>query len=166
MIENDGANLPATAMTGFPVEVDRPVALSPGPNGAEPLAEALRALVEELRRERSYPQWLLLKNGGKSFFVRVRDIDWIESSRNNVRLHVGQNAFALHETTAGIESRLDPSKFLRIHRSAIVNIARVKEMHSWFNGDCSVSLRDGTQLTMTSTYRERLKAFRRVTVGF
>ena len=130
--------------------------------GNENLQESLIKLLQDIRRERSYPEWLLLKNEGKSVFVKVRDIDWIESSRNNVRLHVGPNAFLYHETTAGIEGKLNPRKFLRIHRSAIVNIERIKEMHPWFNGDYSVTLRDGTQLTMSSTYRDRLKEFRRV----
>jgi hypothetical protein len=166
VIEIDGANLHVTETVGSPGEVCRPGALPTGPTGAAPLTEALQVLVEELQRERSYPEWLLIKNRGKAFFVRVRDIDWIESFRNNVRLHVGQNTFAFHETTTGIESRLDPRRFLRVHRSAIVNIKHVKEMHSCLNGDCSVSLRDGTQLTMTSNYRKKLKAFRRITVGF
>lgn len=130
--------------------------------GAEDLKETLLKLVEDLRKERSYPDWLLLKNEGKSIFVKVKDIDWVESSRNNVNLHVGTHTYLFHETTAGIETKLDPRKFLRIHRSSIVNIERIKEMHPWFNGDYSVTLRDGTQLTMSSTYRERLKEFRRV----
>jgi len=130
--------------------------------GGADLQDSLLKLLEDLRRERAYPDWLLLKNEGKSVFVKVRDIDWIESSRNNVRLHIGPNVFLYHETTAGIEAKLNPRKFLRIHRSAIVNIERIKEMHPWFNGDYSVTLRDGTQLTMSSTYRERLKEFRRV----
>ena len=130
--------------------------------GAEGLKEALLKLVEDLRKQRSYPDWLLLKNEGKSIFVKVKDIDWIESSRNNVKLHVGAHTYLLHETTAGVEAKLDPRKFLRIHRSSIVNIERIKEMHPWFNGDYSVTLRDGTQLTLSSTYRDRLKEFRRV----
>ena len=129
---------------------------------AEDLKETLRKLVEDIRKERSYPDWLLLKNEGKSIFIKVKDIDWIESSRNNVKLHVGPHAYLFHETTAGIEGKLDPRKFMRIHRSSIVNIERIKEMHPWFNGDYSVTLRDGTQLTMSSTYRDRLKEFRRV----
>ena len=131
-------------------------------NGAEELKETLLALVEDIRRERAYPDWLLIKSEGKSFFVKVKDIDWIESSRNNVRLHVGANAYLFHETTAGIEAKLDPRRFMRIHRSTIVNIERIKEMHPWFNGEYSVTLRDGTQLTMSSTYREKLKEFRQI----
>ena len=127
----------------------------------EDFRESIARIVEKIRRDRSYPEWVLLKAEGKNVFVKVRDIDWIESSRNNVRIHVGQNLYLLHETTTAIASRLDPKKFLRIHRSAIVNIERIKELHPWFNGDYAVILRDGTQLTLSASYRDRLREFRR-----
>jgi two-component system LytT family response regulator len=104
--------------------------------------------------------WLLVKKEGRSIFVRVADIDWIESARNNVVLHVGPEKFVHHETTSGIEARLDPDRFLRIHRSAIVRIDRVREMTPWFNGDYRVTLKDGTHLTLSESYRGRLKRFR------
>jgi two-component system LytT family response regulator len=127
----------------------------------EDFRESIARIVEKIRRDRSFPEWVLLKADGKNVFVKVRDIDWIESSRNNVRIHVGTTIYLLHETTSAIASRLDPKKFLRIHRSAIVNIERIKELHPWFNGDYAVILRDGTQLTLSSSYRDRLKEFRR-----
>lgn len=127
----------------------------------EDFRESIARIVEKIRRDRSYPEWVLLKADGKNVFVKVRDIDWIESSRNNVRIHVGQNLYLLHETTTAIASRLDPRRFLRIHRSAIVNIERVRELHPWFNGDYAVILRDGTQLTLSASYRDRLREFRR-----
>jgi two-component system LytT family response regulator len=131
-------------------------------SSSQELRTALVSLVREVQRDRSYPEWLLLKEDGRSFFVHVPDIDWIESSRNNVLLHVGKQKHVCHETTSGIEAKLDPRRFLRIHRSAIVNIERIQELHPWFNGDYTVLLRDGTRLTMSSTYRERLKDFRRL----
>ncbi|HEV8610008.1 MAG TPA: LytTR family DNA-binding domain-containing protein [Thermoanaerobaculia bacterium] len=127
----------------------------------EDFRESIAKIVEKIRRDRSYPEWVLLKAEGKNVFVKVRDIDWIESSRNNVRIHVGQNLYLLHETTTAIASRLDPKRFLRIHRSAIVNIERIRELHPWFNGDYAVILRDGTQLTLSASYRDRLREFRR-----
>ncbi len=127
----------------------------------EDFRESIAKIVEKIRRDRSYPEWVLLKAEGKNVFVKVRDIDWIESQRNNVRIHVGQNLYLLHETTTAIASRLDPKRFLRIHRSAIVNIERIRELHPWFNGDYAVVLRDGTQLTLSASYRDRLREFRR-----
>jgi two-component system LytT family response regulator len=127
----------------------------------EDFRESIGKIVEKIRRDRSYPEWVLLKAEGKNVFVKVKDIDWIESSRNNVRIHVGQTIYLLHETTSAIAQRLDPKKFLRIHRSSIVNIERIKELHPWFNGDYAVILRDGTQLTLSASYRDRLREFRR-----
>ena len=128
------------------------------------LKAALHALLQDIQRERAYPEWLLIKKEDRSVFLRVADIDWIESARNNVRLHVGKEIFVYHETTNGIEARLDPRNFFRIHRSTIVNIDRIREMHPWFNGDYAVTLKDGSRLTLSSTYRERLKDFRRLAV--
>ena len=128
------------------------------------LKAALNALLQDIQRERAYPEWLLIKKDDRSVFLRVADIDWIESARNNVRLHVSKEIFVYHETTNGIEARLDPRSFFRIHRSTIVNIDRIREMHPWFNGDYAVTLKDGSRLTLSSTYRERLKDFRRLAV--
>ena len=128
------------------------------------LRSTLRALLDDIQRERQYPEWLLIKKEDRSVFLRVEDIDWIESARNNVRLHVGKEIYVYHETTSGIEARLDPRHFFRIHRSTIVHIERIRDMHPWFNGDYAVTLKDGTRLTLSSTYRERLKDFRRLAV--
>jgi two-component system LytT family response regulator len=133
-------------------------------SSSKELEVALHALLGDIQRERTYPEWLLIKKDERSVFLRVADIDWIESSRNNVRLHVGKEVYVYHETTTGIEARLDPKHFFRIHRSTIVNIDRIREMHPWFNGDYAVTLKDGTRLTLSSTYRERLKDFRRLAV--
>ncbi|HWZ85658.1 MAG TPA: LytTR family DNA-binding domain-containing protein [Thermoanaerobaculia bacterium] len=128
------------------------------------LKATLHELLEGIQRERTYPEWLLIKKEERSVFLRVEDIDWIESARNNVRLHVAKDVYVYHETTSGIESRLDPRHFFRIHRSTIVNIESIREMHPWFNGDYAVTLKDGTRLTLSSTYRDRLKDFRRLAV--
>ena len=133
-------------------------------SSSKDLKATLHELLQDIQRERAFPEWLLIKKEERSVFLRVSDIDWIESSRNNVRLHVGKEVYLYHETTAGIESKLDPRKFFRIHRSTIVHIERIKEMHPWFNGDYAVTLKDGTRLTLSSTYRERLKEFRRLAV--
>jgi two-component system LytT family response regulator len=135
------------------------------PFAAERIAAAVsrareRRLPEDRPARRTIEEWLLVKKEGRSIFVRVADIDWIESARNNVVLHVGPERYVHHETTSGIEGRLSPNKFLRIHRSAIVRIDRIKELVPWFNGDYRVTLRDGTQLTLSESYRDRLKRFR------
>lgn len=124
----------------------------------EDTAAELLGLLREVRR---YPDWFLVKSSGRSHFVRVKDIDWIESRRNDVVFHVGAATHVYHDTTSGMENRLDPTRFLRIHRSTIVAIDRIKELHPWFNGDYEVVLKDGTKLAMSAGYKQKLKAFRR-----
>lgn len=119
----------------------------------------LIALLQDLKVQRMFNEWLLLKNDGKRSFLRVNEIDWIEASRNNVILHCGKQAHVFHETMQGMENRLDPGKFLRVHRSAIVNIERIKELEPWFNGEFAITLKDGSRLTMSATYRSRLRDF-------
>jgi two-component system LytT family response regulator len=122
------------------------------------LKHQLQRLVAQLtpatapRQER-----LIVKTGGRLFFLRADEIDWIEAAGNYVRLHVGKEAHLLRETMNAIEARLDPNQFLRIHRSRIVNMERVKELHPWFNGDYAVILRDGTKLMLSRGYRDRLQ---------
>ncbi len=100
---------------------------------------------------------LVVKSGGRLFFLRTDEIDWIEAAGNYVRIHVGKDAHLLRETMNSIEGRLDQKMFLRIHRSRMVNMERVKELHPWFNGDYAVILRDGTKLMLSRGYRERLQ---------
>ncbi|MDQ2869707.1 MAG: LytTR family DNA-binding domain-containing protein [Acidobacteriota bacterium] len=144
------------------------------PVDPERLREAVRRAVGQIRHDapataeprsappagRRFPEWLLIKSDGRSRFVRVRDIDWIESQKNDVVLHVGTAEYLYHLSTSGIEAKLDPSRFLRIHRSTIVSVDRIKDLYPLFNGDYGVTLKDGTTLTMSSTYRRRLAAFR------
>jgi len=119
------------------------------------------ALLEEMRPPQyRYLKRLMVKENGRLFFLRTQEIDWVEASGNYVRLHVGVESHLLRETMNGLEGRLDPERFLRIHRSTIVNIERIKELQPWFHGDYVVILRDDRQLTMSATYRERLDELR------
>ena len=103
------------------------------------------------------PDRLVVKSGGRLFFLRTDEIDWIEAAGNYVRVHVGKEAHLLRETMNSIEGRLDQKMFLRIHRSRMVNMERVKELHPWFNGDYAVILRDGTKLMLSRGYRDKLQ---------
>jgi two-component system, LytTR family, response regulator len=132
---------------------------------AEARLESLSSLVQELRTLRSYPLWLLVRGEGKSFFVRVAEIDWIEASRNHVLLHAGKVTYTYSDTMQGIEAKLDRRRFLRIHRSTIVNLERVKELEPWFNGEYLVVLRDGSKLTLSASYRSALREFRKPLVA-
>lgn len=125
------------------------------------LSGQIVALLEEMRPPTNrYPKRIMIKENGRLFFLKTPDVDWVEASGNYVRLHVGAESHLLRETMNGLEGRLDPERFLRIHRSTIVNIERIKELQPWFHGDYVVILRDDRQLTMSATYREKLDELR------
>jgi two-component system LytT family response regulator len=123
--------------------------------------EAKSELIALLKNVHHYPEWFLIRLEGRSRFVAVKEIDWIESKRNNVVLHVGKASLLYHTTTQDVERKLDPCRFLRIHRSTIVNIERVAELRPWLSGDYRITLKDGTCLPMSNGYRQRLRLFRR-----
>jgi two-component system LytT family response regulator len=87
----------------------------------------------------------------------VSDIDWIEAADDLVRLHVGKTIHEHRSTMSQIEQRLPPSRFVRIHRSTIVNIERVREFQPWFQGDWILVLADGTRLQSGKSYRKRIR---------
>ena len=95
-------------------------------------------------------------------FVATKDIDWIEAEGNYICLHVGNRDYELRETLAALEERLNPSEFLRIHRSTIVNIHRIKEIQAWFHGYHRVLLENGTELRMS---RYQLEIARKLGLG-
>ena len=116
------------------------------------------ALLEELKSGPRHLERLVIKNGGRVFFVSVDDVQCIESEGNYVRVYDNQKAYLLRETISSLEEQLDPREFRRIHRSAIVKIDKIKEMQPWFNGEYVVVLRDGTQVRTSRSYRARLEA--------
>jgi two-component system LytT family response regulator len=118
--------------------------------------ERLISLLEHLKAEQKYLERLMVKSAGRVFFLRTDEIDWIEAEGNYVRLHVGREAHLLRETMNRLASRLDPEKFLRIHRSTLVHIERIKELQPMFGGEYTVVLRDGTQLTLSRSHRDKL----------
>jgi two-component system LytT family response regulator len=90
--------------------------------------------------------------------VRTEDIDWIEASNKHVRLHVSGEVHVVRGRMKDMERRLDPSTFVRIHKSVIVNVDRVKELEAWSHGEYTVTLRDGQRLRSGRVFSDRLKA--------
>src|SRR6185295_6690218 len=90
-------------------------------------------------------------------FVRIEDIDWIEAAGNYLRLHVGKAEHLLRESLTALEKKLDPGRFVRIHRSTIVNLERIRELQPAFHGDYVIVLRDGTELALSRTCRDKLE---------
>jgi two-component system LytT family response regulator len=118
----------------------------------------LVSFLEQLHEERKYPERLIVKSSGRVFFVRTEDIDWVEASGNYAKIHTKSDAHLLRESMKNMEGKLDPRVFVRIHRSAIVNIDRIKELEPWFHGEYVVIMRDGTRLTASRVFSERLSA--------
>jgi two-component system LytT family response regulator len=105
-----------------------------------------------------YLERLIVKSGGRVLFLAVGEIDWIEAADYYVQLHVGGKSHLLRETIASLEAQLDPNMFLRIHRSTLVNMDRVKEVKPHSHGNCQLILDDGTVLELSRRRRERLRS--------
>jgi len=121
------------------------------------LRSRLLALVRDLEPAPQRLERFVIKSGGRVFFVRADEIDWIEAAGNYVKLHVGTETHLLRETMNAVETQLPRETFYRIHRCHIVNIERVTELQPWFNGEYVVFLRTGARLTLSRGYREKLQ---------
>lgn len=96
---------------------------------------------------------IVIRDGGRTVFVPLSDIDWIEAADYYATLHVGGASHLVRQTMAELEASLDERRFVRVHRSAIVNIDRIREVHPQFRGDCTLVLVDGTQVKLSRTRR-------------
>jgi two-component system LytT family response regulator len=125
-------------------------------NEAGAFQHRLTALLEDLKAQPRLAERLAVKSDGRIIFLRLPDIDWVEAADNYVKLHVGNETHMLRETMASLESKLPAERFLRISRSAMVNIEQIKELHPMFHGEYVVVLRTGARLTLTRGYRDQL----------
>ncbi|HET7184914.1 MAG TPA: LytTR family DNA-binding domain-containing protein [Terriglobales bacterium] len=104
-----------------------------------------------------YLQRFVVKLDARVFAVPADQVDWIESAANYVRLHVGAGTHLVRATMSNVESSLDPRHFLRVHRNAIVNLARVQEFHMPARGSMSVLLRDGSRVPLSRGYQPAVR---------
>ena len=107
-----------------------------------------------------YLSRLLIKTSQKMFFIKVEEIDWIESDGNYAKIVTSNNTYLIRATLKYLEERLDPSHFVRIHKSTIVNVNMVKELEQWFTGDYEILLKNGETLKMSRNYRAILERFK------
>ena len=127
----------------------REAAAAPAPAAATPPPETIT-------RDR-----ILLKAGGEIYFLKAEEIDWIEAEGDYMKFHAGGRVHLLRETMSNLEERLDAKRFIRIHRSTIVNIDRVKKLSPSFAGEYAVILHDGTKLRLSRGYHDRLQELMR-----
>lgn len=107
---------------------------------------------------RAYAARIAVKVAGGVRVVRVAEIDWVESAGNYVRLHVGRESFLHRQSMVRFEESIDPSRFVRVHRSTLVNVDRIRDLQPSFRREHIVTLGDGTRLTLSATYRHRLQS--------
>lgn len=118
--------------------------------------ERLLQLLGNVKNKSEYLKRIPVKTAQYTILVLAEDIDFIKAAGNYLELRVGKELYLIRERVHQFEQKLDPEQFVRIHRSTIVNINRVKTLHPMFNGDHVVILRDGTKLNMSRTYHEKL----------
>jgi two-component system LytT family response regulator len=119
--------------------------------------QRILALLEEMKAGNKYLERLVIKASGRIYFLETSEIDWIEAEGNYVSVHSAKKCHLLRETISSLEAQLDPRKFLRIHRSSIVRIGRIQELQPWFHGEYRIILQNGTQLTLSRNYRDKLQ---------
>src|SRR5438046_245287 len=116
----------------------------------------ISALLESIKNKSQFLDRLMIKAGGRITFLSTDEISWIEADDKYVHLHTGKISPLVRQTLSAMEAQLDPGKFRRIHRSAIVNVERIKELQPLFSGEHSILLQDGTKLTLSRNYKDKL----------
>jgi two-component system LytT family response regulator len=127
--------------------------------------KTLVSLLDRLRDGQAYLQRLVVKSGARVEFLKTAEIDWCEASSNYVMLHVGRESHLLRTTMNTLEPKLNPQQFVRIQRSTIVNLDRIKELQPWNRGEQILVLKDGTELTLGRAYRRKLERILQNIVG-
>jgi len=117
------------------------------------------ALLAEQQRASGHADRFVIKEEGRVFFLKADEIEWIEAEGNYVILHARKQRHLFREAISSLEARLDPRRFQRIGRSAIVNLDCVRELQPWFRGDYKVILHDGTELKLSHRYRDNLNRY-------
>ena len=143
----------------FTQAIDRVVGLIRTDVSSERPEQPLEALIAAMHSERSALDRIAVKADGRVVFIRVNEIDWIEADDDLVRIHTGKAVHAHRSTLTHLEERLPASKFLRVHRSTLVNVDRIREIQPWFQGDWVLILVDGTRLHSGKSYRSKVREY-------
>ncbi len=119
-------------------------------------SQELGALLEQLRSRSGYLKRIAVSSADRITILPVTDVSWFEAAGNYVKLHVGERDHLARRTMKELQSRLDPEQFVRVHRSAIVNLDHVRELQPWFRGEQVLILDDDTRITIGRRFREEL----------
>lgn len=104
------------------------------------------------------PERFAVRKRGKEIMVEVADIDWVEAAGNYAVLHVGGDTLEIRSSLTKLEGELDPRRFVRVHKSYVVNVARIAEVTPWISGDWRIRLQDGAEVNLSRRYRQRFEA--------
>ncbi len=126
------------------------------PNDATVMNHQLQQLLDRFQLQEHYLRRVSVKEDDRARVIAVKEIEWIEADRRQVKVHLGQRSYQLQESIGTIETRLDPAQFIRIHRSYIVRCDAICEVQRWFVGSWMLVLASGTKLDVSRTYRDRL----------
>lgn len=118
----------------------------------------VRAMLEDIKTGSKYVKRLTIKLTGRTILLPTDEIDWIETHGNYLKIYAGRESHLIRGTMQALETKLDPEKFVRVHRSAIVNVEKIKEMYPRSNGDQDLVLRNGQQLMLSRSYRDKFFA--------
>ncbi len=116
--------------------------------------EQIKALLDSMKETPAKLERLIVKTNGRIIFLRLEEIDWMEAAGNYIKLHVGNESHLVRETMNNLEQQLHPQQFIRIHRSTIINIEKIKELQPYFNGEYKVVLKNNTQVILSRGFRE------------
>jgi len=126
------------------------------------IATRLLAMLHDVRpKPTPSSDRLVIKSGGRVIFLKSEEIDWVEAAANYVRIHAGVDEYLMRETMNAFEAKLDSRRFMRIHRSIIVNLEKIKELQPCNNGEYIVVLRTGKELSLSRSFRDRIQDYLR-----
>ncbi|MBL6616961.1 MAG: LytTR family transcriptional regulator [Reyranella sp.] len=129
----------------FPPVPAEPAAVEPSPSPPESVRMSL-------------PERFAVRKRGKEIMVEVADIDWVEAAGNYAVLHVGGDTLEIRSSLTKLEGELDPKRFVRVHKSYVVNVSRIAEVTPWISGDWRIRLQDGAEVNLSRRYRQRFEA--------
>jgi two-component system LytT family response regulator len=112
----------------------------------------VQAMLEQLEREKSFAERILIQEDARAIFVATKEIVWVEADRNYLLLHCGRKTHTLRSTLDALQNTLDPKLFVRINRGTLVRLEAIREMLPWFHGEYKVMLNDGTELRWSRRY--------------
>ncbi|MDD8016977.1 MAG: LytTR family DNA-binding domain-containing protein [Bacteroidota bacterium] len=116
--------------------------------------EQIKVLLDAYQKKSVLMERLIVKTNGKIIFLKVNEIEWLEAAGNYIKLHVWNEEHLIRDTMNSIETQLDPGKFVRIHRSTIVNVEQIKEMVPWFNGEYKITLKSNAQVFLSRGFKD------------